>query len=98
MKAKLISNPSFSDEFPNGLTLHKEYEIIERFKANPYDEYIVFVNDLGEEVSWHTDSFELIDEQSSIEITVFDHKTNTSKRKILTETESERLFRVISFE
>ena len=63
MKVKLIQNPWISDEFPNGLTLNKEYKLIERFNSNSYDEYFRIIDDNNDREAWHSDCFEVVEEE-----------------------------------
>lgn len=58
-KAKLIESPLVGI-VPDGLTIGKEYPIIEEFNSNNYDVYIRIIDDNLEQVAWHKDCFEII--------------------------------------
>lgn len=58
-KAKLIESPLVGVT-PDGLTIGKEYPIIEEFNSNNYDVYIRIIDDNLEQIAWHKDCFEII--------------------------------------
>ena len=58
-KAKLIESPLVGI-VPDGLTIGKEYPIIEEFNSNNYGVYIRIIDDNLEQVAWHKDCFEII--------------------------------------
>lgn len=58
-KAKLITSPLVGF-LPDGLTIGKEYPIIEEFNSNNYDVYIRILDDNLEQIAWHKDCFEII--------------------------------------
>ena len=58
-KAKLITSPLVG-VVPDGLTIGKEYPIIEEFNSNIYDVYIRILDDNLEQVAWNKNCFEII--------------------------------------
>ena len=58
-KAKLITSPLVG-VVPDGLTIGKEYPIIEEFNSNIYDVYIRIIDDNLEQVAWNKSCFEII--------------------------------------
>lgn len=59
MRANLILNPWVSDVLPKGLTLKKEYEVIEVFYSNSCDKYFRIIDDDKKEQAWNSELFEV---------------------------------------
>jgi len=59
MKAELILNPWVSDTLPKGLTLNKEYEVIEVFNSNSFDKYFRIIDDDDLEQAWNSECFKV---------------------------------------
>lgn len=59
-KAKLIESPLVGI-VPDGLTIGKEYPIIEEFNSNNYDVYIRIIDDNLDQIAWNKSCFEIIE-------------------------------------
>lgn len=66
MIAKLIESPWVSEVLPEGLTLDKDYEVIEVFYSNPYNKYFRIFDDNGETQAWNSTIFKVIDNKENI--------------------------------
>lgn len=73
MKVKLTKNVwADTTKLPDGLTLYTIYVVTEIFKSNPCDKYFRIIDDNGEEQSWNSECFDVV-EQDIVYPAIYTH-------------------------